>query len=148
MIILGLVCSAAPGAAGMCDEGDPPQTAAAPAMHDDGVLRVTPLSSPPGLEIAGEIDESTYPALLETLAQVTGRAEVHLNLAGVMYCDLAGLLAIIGLAEAGPGRRGRQVVLHDIPARLRTVLDIVGWDGTPGLVIDQGTRALRLVPPP
>jgi anti-anti-sigma factor len=148
MIILGLVRSAIPGAADMCDEGDPPQTVAVPAVYDDGVLRVTTLSSPPGLAIAGEIDEGSYPALVKTLAQVAGHAEVHLNLAGVTYCDLAGLRAIIGLAEAGHGSRGRQVVLHDIPPRLRTVLDIVGWDATPGLVIDQGTRALRLVPPP
>jgi hypothetical protein len=29
-------------------------------------------------------------------------------------------------------------VLHDLPPHLRTVLGIVGWDATPGLVIDQG----------
>ncbi len=143
MIILGLAGSALPGA-DRCGAGDPLQAVAAPAECDDGVLRVATLNSPPGLAITGEIDEGSYPALLETLAQVAGHAEVHLNLAGVTYCDLAGLRAIIGLAGAG---RGRQVVLHDIPPRLRTVLDIVGWDATPGLVIDEGTPALRLVPP-
>jgi hypothetical protein len=31
------------------------------AVYDDGVLRITSTSNPPGLVIAGEIDESTYP---------------------------------------------------------------------------------------
>ena len=49
------------------------------------------------------------------------------------YCDLAGLRAIIRLTGTAHARR---VVLHDVPWRLQTVLRIVGWDSTPGLVID------------
>jgi ABC-type transporter Mla MlaB component len=116
------------------------------AVYDDGVLRLTVIGCPPGLALAGEIDESTYPALVERLAEFTG-PELHLFLADVEYCDLAGLRAMIRLASGRRGSRSRLVVLHDVPARLRTVLGIVGWDSTPGLVIDRRTSALHRVPP-
>jgi anti-anti-sigma factor len=111
---------------GRSDEG-------AHSVYDDGVLMMIPLRTPPGLAIAGEIDEDTYPALVSKLKEIAGFPEIHLNLAGVTYCDLAGLRAIIRLASAS---RGRRLVLHDVPPRLLTVLGIVGWDSTPGLAFE------------
>ena len=65
-------------------------------VYDDGVLRITSTSHPPGLALQGEIDESTYPALVQALqAGTSGREEIHLSLGGVSYCDLAGLRAIV-----------------------------------------------------
>ena len=107
-------------------------------VYDDGVLRITAIGNPPGLAIAGEIDEDTYPALLRKLEELAGSDEIHLNLAGVEYCDLAGLRAIIRLAGAGRGTDSRRVVLHEIPPQLRTVLSVLGWDSTPGLLIEDG----------
>jgi anti-anti-sigma regulatory factor len=118
----------------MPDEDLSPENVTAHSVYDDGVLRMTPVASPPGLVIAGEIDEDTYSALLGKLEELAGAAEIHLYLAGVTYCDLAGLRAIVRLA----GVHGTRLVLHDLPPQLRTVLGIVGWDTTPGLVIDQG----------
>jgi anti-anti-sigma factor len=116
----------------------PAEAAGDHAVYDDGVLRITATSSPPGLAIAGEIDEGTYPALVEKLEGLAGRTDIHINLAGVEYCDLAGLRAIIRLAGAGRGSHGRrQLVLHEVPHHLQTVLGIVGWDSTPGLLIDR-----------
>jgi ABC-type transporter Mla MlaB component len=109
----------------------PAEVAGDHAVYDDGVLRMTATRSLPGLAIAGEIDEGTYPALLRTLEDLPGSADIHINLAGVEYCDLAGLRAIIRLAG-----RGRRIVLHEVPQYLQTVLGILGWDSTPGLVID------------
>lgn len=106
-------------------------------VYDDGVLRITATTKPPGLAIAGEIDEDTYPALTAKLEELAGAGEIHLNLADVQYCDLAGLRAMIRLAGAGRSSDSRQVVLHDVPPRLKTVLGILGWDSAPGLVIDQ-----------
>ncbi|HUA28219.1 MAG TPA: STAS domain-containing protein [Streptosporangiaceae bacterium] len=115
------------------------------AVYDDGVLRITSTANPPGLAISGEIDESTYPGLLSALERgADGRAEMHFSLGGLKYCDLAGLRAIVcatGADGGGPGldrRHGerRAVVLHEIPPQLMTVLRIVGWDTTPGLVLD------------
>jgi ABC-type transporter Mla MlaB component len=115
------------------------------ALYDDGVLRVTTTDDPPGLAIAGEIDESTYPGLVSALDKLTdGPAEIHVSLAEVSYCDLAGLRAIVRITGAesnGPGGSGndgsRRVVLHGVPRALKTVLQIVGWDSIPGLALDQ-----------
>jgi hypothetical protein len=119
------------------------------AVYDDGVLRITSTSNPPGLTLEGEIDESTYPALVQALqASTSDRAEIHVSLGGVSYCDLAGLRAIVCATGASDGEasdgeasgngRGdaRRVVLHEVPAQLITVLQIVGWDDTPGLALD------------
>jgi ABC-type transporter Mla MlaB component len=115
------------------------------AVYDDGVLRITNTTDPPGLAIAGEIDESTYPGLLSALQRsADGRAEIHFSLGGLKYCDLAGLRAIVcatgidGCEGSFNRRRGSQraVVLHEVPPQLITVLRIVGWDATPGLTLD------------
>lgn len=112
-------------------------------MNDAQALRFSVAGNPPVLAIAGDIDEDTYPLLVRTLAELGG-SEIHLSLAGVEFCDLAGLRAIVALAGTGrdgprPGpdgpRPGRRVVLHDVPPQLQTVLRIVGWDATAGLVI-------------
>ena len=61
------------------------------------------------------------------------------SLAGVEYCDLAGLRTIVRLAGGrggGRDRGGRRLVLRDVPPELKTILQIMGWDATPGLVID------------
>jgi ABC-type transporter Mla MlaB component len=113
------------------------------AVYDDGVLRITNTDDPPGLAIAGEIDESTYDGLIGTLGKfVHGLGEVHVSMGGVSYCDLAGLRAIVCVTGADGGGRGnggdtRRVVLHEVPAQLAAVLRIVGWDSTPGLAVDQ-----------
>jgi anti-anti-sigma factor len=111
--------------------------------YDDGVLRITARGDPPGLAIAGEIDEDTYPALVAKLEEFAGRDEIHLDLADVEYCDLAGLRAIIRLADAGRGTDSRRVVLHGVPPHLRTLLSILGWDSTPGLLIEDATPGPR-----
>jgi len=115
------------------------------AVYDDGVLRITSTTRPPGLAIAGEIDESAYSGLLGALQRsADGRDEIHLNLGGVSYCDLAGLRALVcvtgarGCEDCYRGQRGVrcQVVLHEVPPQLITVLRVVGWDTTPGLTLD------------
>jgi ABC-type transporter Mla MlaB component len=118
-------------------------------VYDDGVLRITSTSNPPGLTLEGEIDESTYPGLVQALqASTSDQAEIHVRLGGVSYCDLAGLRAIVCATGAGDGEVGgngrgdpRRVVLHEVPAQLVTVLQIVGWDSTPGLALDPPTVA-------
>jgi anti-anti-sigma factor len=111
------------------------------SVSDDGVLRITRTVDPPGLAIAGEIDESTYPALLAALRELPhSPPEVHLDLADVSYCDLAGLRAIVRLAspDAAGGGTVKQVVLHQVPESLRTVLHIVGWDAATQLTLADG----------
>ena len=109
---------------------------------DDGTLRITWRSGePPIMVLAGEVDESSYPGLV---AALTGAAaqydEIHLDLAGLGYCDLAGLRAIVRLAspDVADGGAVKQVVLHRVPDSVRTVLHIVGWDAAAQLTLADG----------
>lgn len=112
-------------------------------VHDDGALQIWRAVQPPGLILAGEIDEVSYPALVRQLAGLAAdEPEVHVFMADVVYCDLAGLRALVSLGEPadhdGPAPApSRRLVLHQLPAHLEAVLRIVGWDVTPGLVISR-----------
>lgn len=101
--------------------------------YDNGVLRITQVVSPAGLAIAGEIDEATYPALVTSLHELAEEHPVvHLDLSGVSYCDLAGLRAIVRLADTVT-----PVTLHGVPGPLRSAMEILGWDQEPGLMISK-----------
>ena len=124
------------------------------AIYDDGVLRVAWAGSPPVLALTGEIDESTYPGLVGALKEATDRdGEIHVSLAEVEYCDLAGLRAIILLTgtdsyshNGDTPPRSRRVVLHEVPPQLQTVLRIVGWDSVPGLALDGQGASIQSQP--
>jgi len=102
-------------------------------MADDP-LRITPANGVPGLVIAGEIDESSYRRLLRGLAALDPRGDVHIDLSGVEFCDLAGLRAIVCVTEASAGDPvPGHLTLHAVPDRLRRILQILGWDDMPGV---------------
>jgi ABC-type transporter Mla MlaB component len=115
----------------------------APGDHhvfDDGALRIRVTSSPPGLALAGEVDEFSFPNLLNALEMITdGLAPVHVDLGGLVYCDVAGLRAIVRLTEPnsllGDRSGARRVYLHGAPPHVRAVLHILRWDSTPGLAL-------------
>ena len=116
---------------------DPPEDWQAVA---DQVLRITRAHDQPGLIIAGEIDEAGYPLLLQSLAALDRRGEVHVDLGGVKFCDLAGLRAIVCVAGGCDDESPlRPVVLHAVPPRLRKILQILGWDEMPGVTFDEGS---------
>jgi hypothetical protein len=57
------------------------------------------------------------------------QGEAHVNLAGVTYCDLTGLRAILSLAGTGrdgQDRSARRLVRHEVPPHLRTILQVTG----------------------
>jgi anti-anti-sigma regulatory factor len=120
------------------------------AVFDDGVLRITCTDSPHVLVLAGEIDESNYQGLVEVLAQITDEpGDLHFDLAGVDYCDLAGLRAIVRLTGSGSdpaGGHSRRVVLHAVPPQLKTVLGILGWDSAVGLATTDPPMTGALAP--
>jgi len=104
--------------------------------YDNGVLRITETISPAGLAFTGEIDEATYPALVTSLHDIAERHhEFHLDLGGVSYCDLAGLRAIVRLADDGNAGPVRRVRLHNVPHHMRVALAVTGWDALPGLAV-------------
>jgi len=110
----------------------------------DGVLRIICAGSPEVVLIAGEIDGARHLALVSTLDDlVDPEGDVHVNLAELAYCDLAGLRAILRLAGTGrqdPGDNGRSLFLDDIPPHLVAVLRILGWDSIPGLIINEPAK--------
>jgi ABC-type transporter Mla MlaB component len=88
--------------------------------------------------LSGDIDEETYPALIETLSRIPrDNAGLHVDLSGVTFCDLAGLRAILRLAETAT-----PVILHGVPGTLLTVMTILGWDQQPGLVVSKHQHAV------
>jgi anti-anti-sigma regulatory factor len=103
----------------------------------NGALRITRAGD--RLLVTGDIDEDTYPDLMVALCSIAEESgEVHVYLAGVEYCDLAGLRAIVLLTQdswLGQDHDGRRVVLYDVPEWLTMMLEILGWDALPGLVI-------------
>jgi ABC-type transporter Mla MlaB component len=102
-------------------------------MADD-VLRITGADGVPGLIIAGEIDEPSYRLLVRGLAALNPRGDVHIDLSGVEFCDLAGLRAIVCVTEASAGDSvPGHLTLHAVPERLLRILQILGWDDMPGV---------------
>jgi anti-anti-sigma regulatory factor len=88
--------------------------------------------------LSGDIDEETYPALMEALSRVPrDSAVLHVDLSAVTFCDLAGLRAIVRLAEGTA-----PVILHRVPKRLLTVMKILGWDQQPGLVVSKRQHSM------
>jgi anti-anti-sigma factor len=105
--------------------------------YDNGVLRIIETAWPAGLQITGEIDEATYPALVTSLHDIAERHhEFHLDLSGVSYCDLAGLRAIVRLADHADAGPVRHVLLHNVPHHMRVALAVTGWDALPGLAVE------------
>jgi hypothetical protein len=116
----------------------------------DGVPRVIWAGHPPAVVIAGEMDASRCSGLvsaLEGLADHEGG--VHVNLAELAFCDLPGLASYPPASPNWPGRRGswRQA---PGPARcspyLRRMLEILGWDCTPGLIMNEPPSKPRARP--
>ncbi len=106
--------------------------------HSHGALRIAVMRAPPGLALGGDIDDETYPALVEALNHIPpDNASFHVDLSAVTFCDLAGLRAIVRLADTST-----PVILHGVPRPLRTLMKILGWDQEPGLVISKRQHGL------
>jgi ABC-type transporter Mla MlaB component len=119
-----------------CDEGKGVPSGVPPAdvRYDDGVLTITDMASPPGLALAGDIDETHYAPLVHVLDDFSTSREVHLDLSGLTYCDVACLRAMVCLARPdGADHTAPDVVLHAVPPYLHAILNILGWDRLPGL---------------
>jgi anti-anti-sigma regulatory factor len=109
-----------------------------PGMHGhvyaDKQLVVLRTTSPNGLSFAGEIDASNSHAVSEaiTSAQVPDR-DLHIEVAGLGFCDISGIRAFVTAAEGLP--EGRRMLLHGMPAQLETVIKAVGWNQIPALIV-------------
>jgi anti-anti-sigma regulatory factor len=106
-------------------------------------LRITIVSNLPGLIVEGEIDESGYLTLTQSLAALAPHGDVHVDLGGVEFCDLAGLRAIVcATGSADEEYPARHVILHGLAPRLRKILEILGWDEMPAVVFAEERLAV------
>jgi anti-anti-sigma regulatory factor len=103
-------------------------------IYSDTILQILPTVDPPGLALVGDIEASNVQAVERALVGLpSGAGDVHLDLSGLLFCDLAGLQAIVRAAQAlEPGRR---LVLHGVPRQLERALEIVDWAPLPNLSI-------------
>ena len=86
-------------------------------LFDDGALRITRTTD--GLLLAGELDEGSDAGLIAALIEVAEEPrEIHVDLAAVQYCDLAGLRVFILAStdrQERPDHPSRCVILHHLP---------------------------------
>lgn len=118
-------------------------------LFDNENFSIARRSDPVELVLAGDIDFSSIPHLTTALLDAAGGSGVlHVDLADVYFCDLAALRTIIGLGQHSEGQqpwhRARPVVLHNVPVHVEKVIQIVGWDTTPGLTIDTGRTSTQV----
>ena len=104
--------------------------------HDTALLRVAASSSAPWLQMTGEIDVSNARDLAGALgaARVRIPGDVHVDLAGIDFVDVAGLRAFT-LAARELHARDRMLVLHSVPSHIERLFRLIGWSTTPGLQI-------------
>ncbi|MEU5877623.1 MEDS domain-containing protein [Spirillospora sp. NPDC047279] len=111
------------------------------ALHDDGVLVITPLYAPPGLRLAGAIDESTLPALRSALLGARRGPHLCLDLSRLDFCDMEGLELLVAAGRGGGvGGMERQVVLRGVPGYLDLMMRISGWEAVPGVFVEEAAR--------
>jgi ABC-type transporter Mla MlaB component len=107
------------------------------SVPGDGRLQVTwGAGPPPRLVLAGDIDLTTHADLTAALAKVAdSTGQVHIDLAGVRFCDVAGLRVILCGGD-GQQPAPAQVTVHNLPPHLHKLLVLLAEDPAPDLVND------------
>ena len=91
--------------------------------------------APAGLSVSGAIDVFNVDAFAETLvSSIQAVGDLRVDLRYLEFCDVSGIRALVSAAKAVP--QGRSLVLTGLPAQLRNVMSLVGWNDLPGLVIN------------
>ncbi|WP_042366396.1 STAS domain-containing protein [Streptacidiphilus neutrinimicus] len=83
----------------------------------------------PVLEVAGDLDHATAPALrraVEALGLTAGQVLV-VDLAGLDFCDSSGITALLA-ARNLTSEQGTGMVLASVPENTARILGIVGLD--------------------
>lgn len=106
------------------------------ALFHDGQLRVVPSFDAVGgrvLRVIGTIDHRNT-TVLSTILDADSSADVRLDMAGLEFIDVAGLRDLAHTAARLP--RGRRLLVLNLAPMLGEVVRLVGWDRTPGLILD------------
>ncbi|MHB8587329.1 MAG: STAS domain-containing protein [Candidatus Dormibacteraceae bacterium] len=102
-------------------------------VYADKQLVVKRTHDPVGLSFSGEIDTTNRDAVATCLAATPAGAEdIHLDVRGLIFCDISGIRAFVDAAEV----RGKErLLLHGLPELLQTVMRVTGWADLPNLVV-------------
>ncbi|MFF0112642.1 STAS domain-containing protein [Streptomyces prasinus] len=115
------------------------------------LLKITTrdVATGPLLEIAGELDYTSAPALRELLTTLTLRPgqRLVLDLAAMEFCDSSGLTALIAARNHAHAARA-DIALAAVPPRTLRVLRVVGLDQVFPLYADSHSATRALTPPP
>ena len=60
--------------------------------------------------------------------------DLRVDLRDLEFCDVSGIRALVSAAK--DLHQGRRLVLTGLPAQLRNVMTLVGWNDLPGMVIN------------
>ncbi|HEU5031909.1 MAG TPA: STAS domain-containing protein [Spirillospora sp.] len=101
---------------------------------DTPLLRIEGAADAPWLRMAGEVDVSNAADLTRALRAARARidGDLHLDLAGVDFIDVAGLRTLTLAARDLAGRDGL-LVLHSVTPHIDKLVRLIGWDAVPGL---------------
>jgi anti-anti-sigma regulatory factor len=102
-------------------------------VYADKQLEVTRTLDPYGLRFLGEIDINNCHAVADCLnTAFVGNDDLHLDVSGLIFCDIGGIRSFV---EAAEHRNKRRLLLHGLPELLQTVMKVTGWADLPSLVI-------------
>jgi len=101
-------------------------------VYADKQLVVTRTLEPHGLVFSGEIDVTNCHAVAECLRPTFVGSDLHLDLTGLIFCDISGIRAFV---DAAAQRSDRRLLMHGLPEALQTVMKVTGWSDLPSLVL-------------
>lgn len=104
----------------------------------DGLLVISRTFAPPGLALAGEVDDTNVTAVARALRAETDRARVRtgaltrLDLRGLRFIDV-GALRLLVFTALGLYAAGGTLELAGVAPHVRRMMRVTGWDRVPGL---------------
>ena len=102
-------------------------------VYADKQLVVARTLDPIGLRFSGEIDVTNCQAIANCLTVTfAGAGDIHLDVSGLIFCDISGIRALVEVAEH---RKKGRLKLHGLPDLLQTVMKVTGWADLPALVV-------------
>ena len=118
---------------------------AADLVWHDELLSITRTFAPPGLALAGEVDDTNVTALARALHAETARARARpvngvrtrIDLRDLRFIDV-GALRLLVFAGGALSATGGTLVLHGVAPHIQRLMRVTGWDRVPGLLVEQG----------
>ncbi|MFD3313408.1 MEDS domain-containing protein [Streptomyces sp. NPDC058694] len=117
---------------------------AADLVWHDELLSITRTFAPPGLALAGEVDDTNVTALARALHAETARARarpvngvrIRIDLRDLRFIDV-GALRLLVFAGGALSTSGSTLVLHGVAPHIQRLMRVTGWDRVPGLLVEQ-----------